>query len=123
MTLAAFLRRVAGEPFAFGRMDCALVIADWWRECHGVDPAAHLRGTYSNTSDVLRGGLLELVRDIARDAGAVRTREPKPGDFAVVRYRDTHFGAIRAASGKWAIKATDGLLLTRDCRVVAAWEI
>jgi len=63
------------------------------------------------------------VRRIAKRAGAIRTRDPKPGDFAVVRHAGQWWGAIRTPAGFWAIKAHRGIAAVRDCRVVAAWSI
>jgi hypothetical protein len=128
MTLADFLAGLAREPFRYGRCDCALVLGRWWAVNHGVDPAAHLAGTYSDKescADVLIShlGLLRLVFTICRGIGARRTRDPKPGDFGVVRMGRLHFGAIRTASGKWAIKASNGLIVTGDCRPIAVWSI
>jgi hypothetical protein len=62
---------------------------------------------------------------LARQVGAQRTHDPKPGDFAVVRYGRRQFGAIRAPSGKWAIKCRRGLRFVRgeDCRVLMMWSI
>lgn len=126
--LTAFLASLAREPFRFGSCDCALVLGRWWASNHGVDPAAHLVGTYSDKegcADVLiaHRGLLRLVHGICRSIGARRTHEPRPGDIAVVRMGRSHFGAIRTPSGKWAIKASDGLIVTADCRPVMMWSI
>lgn len=128
MKLAEFLASLAREPFSYGRCDCALVLGRWWETNHGIDPAAHLIGAYADKdgcADVLvaNRGLLRLVFTICREIGAVRTRDPKPGDFGVVRMGRLHFGAIRTASGKWAIKASNGLIVTGDCRPLAMWSI
>lgn len=126
--LKAFLATLAREPFAFGRTDCALVLGRWWAANHGNNPAAHLIGTYSDTAGcgvvlARHRGLLRLVHGICREIGATRTNEPKPGDVAVVRWSSRHFGAIRTPSGKWAIKATDGLVITTECRPLMIWSV
>lgn len=126
--LKSFLASLAREPFAFGEMDCALVLGRWWAINHGHNPAAHLVGTYHDKegcADVLvrHGGLLRLVDGLCRKIGANRTADPKPGDVAVVRWSRRHFGAIRTPSGKWAIKATDGLVTTSDCKPLMIWSI
>ncbi|GLR55126.1 hypothetical protein KYK30_31740 [Shinella yambaruensis] len=126
--IAAFLASLAREPFCYGRTDCALVLGRWWAENHGCDPAAHLIATYHDgdaCGAVLakHGGLLRLVRDLCRTVGARRTANPKPGDIAVVRFGNAHFGAIRTISGKWAIKCTDGLTITTRCRPLMIWSI
>lgn len=126
--LKAFLAALAREPFAFGTTDCASILGRWWELNHGRNPAAHLVGTYSDTAGclavlILNRGLLRLVQAICRSVGAKRTNEPKPGDVAVVNWSRRHFGAIRTPSGKWAIKATDGLVITSDCKPLMIWSI
>lgn len=127
-SLTSFLRDLSREPFCYGRSDCALTLADWCQVRRGADPADWLRGAYDDEAScaaVLRGhgGLARLVREIAAGQGLDRTHSAVAGDIAVVRFGRLHFGAIRTASGKWAIKASDGLIVTADCRVVAAWSV
>lgn len=126
--IKSFLASLAREPFAFGKTDCALVLARWWALNHGSDPALHLMGTYDDTEKCAavlakHRGLLRLVHGICRRIGARRTMEPKPGDIAVVRWGRRHFGAIRTPSGKWAIKATDGLVITAECKPLMIWSV
>ena len=136
MTLEAFLTSLAGRPFAWGRTDCCLVLADWLLACgRNRDVAEHLRGTYDDEAGcgavlAAGGGVLRMVSRLAEEA-CLEEVEPSvagPGAIAVVRYarageRPRHFGAIRTPSGRWAIKATDGLLMIRDARVAAAWKV
>lgn len=126
--LRCFLTALRRAPFSFGETDCALTIADWWHANHGADPALHLRGTYSDRDGCAavltrERGLLRLVWRLARSVGARRTHDPNAGDFAVVRFQQQHFGAIRTASGRWAIKMSDGLTVTTECRIIMAWAI
>lgn len=70
--LEACLAERWARPFAWGQQDCALCAADCVLACTGVDPAARLRGTYSNAAGaaaVLRthGGLVAIA---ARNLGA-----------------------------------------------------
>lgn len=127
-SLNEFLTTVRRSRFEYGVNDCALVLATWWFANHGVDPAAHLRGTYGSYEgcrDLLisERGLLRLVWKLARSVGAKKTDNPKPGDFAVVRFQGTHFGAIKTNADRWAIKMSNGLTHTIDCRVIIAWSI
>jgi hypothetical protein len=127
--LKLFLQDLARSRFEWGRHDCALVLADWWLLNHGgEDPAAELRGAYSNEDECAAllartGHLPRLVARLARRVGALRTTDPQPGDFAVIRHRDLWFGAILSTSGFWHIKAHDGAAALRSVRVVAAWSI
>lgn len=126
--LSSFLRDLAREPFTYGQNDCVLALANWWRSNHQIDPGERLRGTYSDLEgceEVLaaEGGVLRLVRRVTKATGMRRIITPAPGDIAVVRFQGKHFGAIRTPTGKWAIKAGDGLIVTQDCRLVAAWSV
>jgi hypothetical protein len=136
MTLPTFLTTLAGRPFRWGRTDCCLVLADWLLASgRNRDVAEHLRGTYHDEvgcGAVLSagGGVLRIGRRLADEACLERIdpRDAGPGAIAVVRHgRDgeaaRHYGAIRTPSGRWAIKATDGLLMIRNPRVAAAWRV
>jgi hypothetical protein len=124
--LTAFLRDLAGRRAVLGEVDCCLAIADWVLVSRGFDPAARFRGVYATEDDVSallkrEGGMPRLLGRLARDAGARRVKDPQPGDFAVVRADGKCWGAIRTPSGRWAIKANDGVVMSRLPRVVAAW--
>jgi hypothetical protein len=126
--LTDYLVSLAGEPFVYGQTDCALPIGRWWQINHGVDPAEHLRGTYADRDGCLallarHGSLLRLVWSIAGAAGARRTHDPKPGDFAVVGYGRIQFCAIRTPSGKWALKCGNGIRVVSRCRPMMIWSI
>ena len=124
--LQAFILAKSRERFAYGASDCGLLVADWWQWQHGIDPAAHLRGTYG-TEDACaallrgKGGLLRVVARIARAAGAKRVSEARQGCFGVVRYQGAHHGAVATSDKNWAIRG-EGLVITRLCRPVAIWE-
>lgn len=126
--LAAFLIELARTPFAWGACDCSLMIADWWRANHGVDPAAHLRGTYSTEAECnalleREGGKLRLVARLARSVGAKPTKDIRPGVFGVARHGQDHIPGIVAPDGKWAGKSPSGLVVFIPHRIVAAWNI
>lgn len=130
MLLQDFLRSLAREPFVWGENDCALTIANWWREVHGEDPAAHLRGTYATQEEcqrVLRreGGLPRIVQRIAASVGAPRTISPKPGDAAVIRHGTYHFGVILSPSMRWIGKDVDGVaaIAADQIKPVAMWSV
>jgi hypothetical protein len=127
--LQSFLSCLARRPFAWGECDCSLIIADWWCLNHGVDPAAHLRGTYASEAEcdallAREGGRLALVAKLAASVGAVRTDCPRSGDFGIVAAGEIEdLPAIMAPDGKWAAKSLKGLIALTPERVVAAWSI
>lgn len=129
--LLAFLRDLARKPFSYGASgtDCGRPLADLWMAEHGVDPIAEMRGAYSDRSTCLafvtaQGHLPRLVARVARRLGAARRRGSyQPGDLAVLRVQRQWFGAIRSGDGYWIVKAHNGVLAMRDCRVAAAWSL
>lgn len=119
-----FISRYAGATVDYGTDDCGLWLADWWLECHGVDPASDLRGTYASDSEkraivVRGGGLAMLVDGIAKNAGAPETFDPQNGDFGVIA---PGVCAIRA-DGYWVARADEGLTMISDATVWRAWSI
>jgi len=123
-----FIARSASAKIEYGTDDCGLWIADWWNECHGVDPAAHLRGNYSGDSQKRAivagaGGLANLVSGIADKSGAreiLLMADIQVGDFAVIA---PGVCAIRA-DGYWAARADEGVIfVVADTRVWRAWSI
>jgi hypothetical protein len=126
--LPAFLADLARRPFQYGETDCFMAAAEWIGICHGVNPAAAWRGTYSNAEEcasVLKehGEFPRAAARGLREFGLERTTNPLPGDVAVVRYCEAWYGAIRTPGHRWAIKCRDGVRATNDLRVVAAWKV
>lgn len=131
-SLAPFLHKAAGRPFEWGQEDCALFLANWWRHVHGADPAGWLRGAY-NSDDTAAAvlathrGLQRLVTRVAREVGAIRTREPKLGDFGLVVMNGKPFGAIcvcpKMKPDTWVVRAEKSLAFVNRPRVLQAWSI
>lgn len=89
MKLADHLNAAAAEPFTWGHSDCCLMPSDWMKARIGIDPAAPLRGRYGTAFGALRhitarGGFVQMVRDLMRDAGFAETDSPVPGDVGIV---------------------------------------
>jgi hypothetical protein len=128
-SLSAFLRVDAARPFAWGVRDCGLRLADWVLARRGIDPAADVRGTYSNADELAAltgwGGLPRFVDRLARRAGLGRTPSPTPGDIAVISFRgQAPQGAIRVDRG-WSILADGGVSRVPDVtvRLIGAWSV
>lgn len=125
--LTAFLRADAAQPFAWGVRDCGLRLADWVLAARGVDPAADIRGTYSNAEELAAlmgwGGLPRFVDRLARRANLQRVSDPKRGDIAVVAFvAQPSQGAIKVDGG-WSILSDGGVGRIRSARVIAAWGV
>lgn len=127
MQLSDFLIARAAQPFSWDGAHCLSLLGDWYLIATGRDPIPEFRGRTMTEDDcaavlAAAGGLARLVARRCREMGAVRVQDPWPGCIAVVRYQARHFGALRTPTGRWAIKGHDGLIVTRACRLVAAWE-
>lgn len=125
--LTDYLRAVAGQRFAYGRLDCGLFLAGWIARARGVDPAAHLRGRYAQLCEVpqIERGLLALVSGLAVDTGLQVTRKPQRGDVAMITVQrgSDLVGAIRGTAGWHLLAAGGGLSLSRTARVIRAWSV
>ena len=139
--LSQFLNRAAAIPFAWGRHDCLLWLADWIAERRGLDPASELRGKYSTMLQAARivreaGGVARLVDISTRALGLSRAMPGAPnawkrGDIAVVAVGGEggqHFGNAAGAillGGSAALICEAGLVMPRlaDVDVIAAWRV
>jgi hypothetical protein len=129
--VVAFLRILAGRPFRYGQCDCILALADWLIFVgRNRDIAEDVRGTYSDEAScaavlAARGGVLRVVATGAAEMGLARVRatEAPCGAIGVVRYQRKHYGAIKAPSGRWAVKCNDGVSVVQNPKVVAAWKV
>ncbi len=115
--LTDFLAREAGERFVWGERDCLLFLADWVAYRHGVDPAAHMRGTYSTAAeaDALAdsvGGYGPMIEDCLRAVGLgwMHPAVAQAGDVGLIQPRPTAplAGAVNIG-GPWAARGPSGL--------------
>lgn len=135
VSLSLYLREAALTPFAWGRADCALFVADWVARRTGIDAAASVRGRYTSPRGARRilaaardadvdAALVAFVARRAAAAGLVETAHPVAGDIAVVTgVSATACCAIRTASGGWAVRADRAVIVARSPRVLAAWGL
>jgi len=126
--LSEYLRTAAGRPFAYGRWDCGLFLADWIALVKGIDPAADLRGRYGRLEDVPgiggRRGLLGILTGLARRQRLAATRQPKPGDVALISIADAPaVGAIRGERGWLVLAEGGGISCAPAARLVKAWAL
>lgn len=128
MSLAAYLRAEAARRFAWGSADCAAFIAGWIGERRGIDPRPFypLYEGEAEARELTRapGGIARLAARAMRRAGIPVTRDPEPGDVAVVRVGQVVACAIRTGRG-WAMRGEKGLALLPlgSVRVIAGWKV
>ncbi|OWU80429.1 hypothetical protein [Phaeobacter sp. 22II1-1F12B] len=85
------LHRWAGQPFIWGESDCMLCLADWVQRVKGVDPAAHIRGTYDSRGSCqretgfYRNPIAAIERCLETIGGLPRAARAAKGDVAIVR--------------------------------------
>lgn len=126
-TLGDFLEAMAARPFADGRHDCLLTVADWVRSVIGRDPAAPFRGRYRTVlgrERLLRrlGGMEAAMRDGAARVGLSATDRPVSGDVGLIRHRGQALAAIHT-DGLWAVQSSAGLTVLCADAVVQAWSV
>lgn len=127
--LREFLSAAAARPFAWGRHDCGLWLADWYIARTGrPDPAASLRGRYADDYECYRmfgsAAVARQVRVIALRCGARRVSDYAPGDICVARLPRGATGLIRGGRS-WIGLDELGLSTIGDseAKIVAAWRI
>lgn len=104
------INRWAVTPWAWGRMDCMLSLADWCVAQRWPDPAADIRLTYDGPGECqrvtgfLRDPLTVTQRCFGR-AGLSVVERAAVGDIAVLKFGPAqHVGAVWTDWGQWASK-------------------
>jgi hypothetical protein len=113
--LFAYVETARRQPFAHGRLDCALFVAGAVEAMTGSDPAAELRGRYTTRSEgaraIRRAGYIDhvdMVRALFPEIGKVEAGE---GDIAVVPVEDDLALGIVQGSGHIFLVGEGGLML------------
>jgi len=108
--LDALIASRMATPFAWGTHDCCLFAADAVLAQTGADPAADLRGTYTDARQAL--ALLKSLGGLAAVAG--RGGQPVPalcaqvGDIGLVEHEGRELLAV-CAGPLWLAPAEQGL--------------
>lgn len=115
------------EPFARPHADCCMWVADWIAARTGIDPAADLRGAYTNAAGALRqvrrwGDFETMWRVHMALAGFNETRRPQEGDVGVVRDAAGQLVSAIRVGRMWAAKSRGGLCF-EDFPMIVAWSL
>ncbi len=115
-------------PFSWGDGDCLTRCASYVADIHGADPAAGIRGTYSDREGAQghvdrAGGVAALVGRQLEGLGFEKA-DPEFGDIVVVEFSGIELGGI-CLGDKVAMSAETHLIEVpiRFVKVVAAWRI
>lgn len=126
--LAPFLYRAWRTPFAWGRFDCILLLADWSAAIGAEDPAAAYRGRYKTELGAARiirraGGLAPLIdREFVRWTRAAVARA---GDVGLVEAQTPNGLSLVGGlclGDRWAVLARSGLTVA-GFRPAAVWSV
>lgn len=123
--LQACLAERWAQPFAWGAQDCALFAADCADACTGVDPAADLRGTYSDAAGAARvvaelGGLAAIAA--ARMGPEIAPALAQPGDIGLVLNDGRECLAV-CTGGMWHAPGAAGLCALPMAQAQRAWRL
>lgn len=112
------------RPFAWGVQDCCLFAADCLHAVTGVDPAADLRGTYSDAQGAARvlgflGGVVDLA--IRHCGPVIPTALAQPGDIGLTTQDGRQTLAV-CTGMHWHVPAAAGLVALDAAQVSRAWR-
>jgi len=121
--LADFIAKTMVDQFEWGRNDCGLWCASAVEHETGVDPAAHVRGTYTNRVGYHRviiqaGGLLPFASRIMD--GAPVTSLDGDGVGVLVANGQRICGLI--VDGRAVLRTETGLCFADDFEVLRGWS-
>ncbi len=113
--LAAFVAENGALPWAWGSVDCCMVLADWAQANGHGDLLAQYRSAYDDEAGCLaivvrRGGLLPIVGDGCGRIGLIAAETRTPGTIAVIgslTVPTRQWGAIWDGS-RWLVRGADG---------------
>jgi hypothetical protein len=131
LRLSQLIVQRAQQPFQWGVSDCAMWAFDCVRDMTGCDPAADLRGNYSNAREAMRllraeGGWASVCA--ARIGLAVPLPDVRDGDVVLLdssacRDEMADVGALGVMWLGWVVaQGTHGLVQTPAAARVGAWR-
>lgn len=97
--LSAFIAERNDVPFAWGKNDCCLLVADWVLQATGKDVAADFRGKYISQSgafkQLFKRGLND-VQSVFKDRlnPEIAVAYARRGDVALVEFNGEFVGGI-----------------------------
>lgn len=127
--LAPFLAANGARPWAWGAVDCCMVLADWALANGHGDLRAPFRGAYADEAGCLaivvqRGGVLPIVSDGCARIGLIQTEIRVPGVIGVI-------GSLTVPTRQWGALWDGARWLVRDAegftpvtaRALGIWSV
>lgn len=128
-----YLESVKGEPFEYGKHDCALFVCTGIETMTGVDPAKPFRGKYKTQRDAYSalkhfagGGLKEtIVKQLEENYHCARILPAmaQRGDAVLSAMGGNDTFGIVGLDGKAVFAGPDGLVIDPPCVNHHAWRI
>lgn len=127
--LDAFLATNGALPWAWGSVDCCMVLADWGIANGGPDLLEHYRGTYEDEVScraiiIGRGGLLPIISYQCAKVGFAAAEAPARGVVGVigtVLHPLRQWGAIHDGA-RWQVRTIDGFQ-PLTARMLGMWTV
>lgn len=134
LELEAFLEAHQLLDWAWGHVDCTMMVADWIHAVRGVDPAHYFRMSYSTARGARKliadwGGFEALIGRALDGFNLRRTDDPQTGDVGIVEGPCLWDGVpemgqlLAVRQGEfWTARRRRGLVSQRF-PMVAAWRV
>ncbi|MBQ4840044.1 DUF6950 family protein [Pseudoalteromonas luteoviolacea] len=98
LKLQTYLDSCENTPFAWGKFDCCLFVADWLLVRNGVDVAAEFRGRYSTAIGAKRRltklGFCDIQSVFKHHLKPIEINYAQRGDVALVEWDGELIGGI-----------------------------
>jgi hypothetical protein len=116
--LSEYLASAAQQPFAYGRLDCCTLMADWLLQCGLPDAMLDRRDAYATREGYEQlmeseGGIERSCIDRFAAVGLQETSKPNIGDVCLVKV---------PALGREAV-VTGGICVSEKLRAVVSVDI
>lgn len=134
----AELHRWRAQPFAWGWHDCIMAPFGWVERVRGVNPGAHLIGSYSSAGEVERltrffTDPMGCIGPMVEAVGMALTDAPRAGDIGLTLQREAGRllpcgmmcldGDLWAALGPNGDDGLAGVLIARPHVIIGAWGV
>lgn len=136
LALSEYAEELARSAWEWSARDCVMVVSQWLKRLHNVDPASPFRGSYHSPDEaraLIRGlGVFdELVAGALDSLPLQRTSDPEIGDVGLIEaplhWRNVvpivgGMVAIRWWDDCWMVTARRGIYVNREFGPITIWR-